>query len=61
MDDLVVLKSKAERRREIEREIAQCLQLEQKIYLETSIKIRDLQKKRENLYREWKELEGKVE
>lgn len=61
MEDLVRLKSIAERRRDIEQEITQCLQLEQKIHLEASIKIRDLQKKRENLYREWKALGGKIE
>lgn len=61
MDDLVALKSIAERRKDVECEIAKCLQLERQIHSEAVMKIRDLQKKRENLYREWKELEGKVE
>ena len=61
MDDLVTLKSDAERRRDIEREITQCLQMERQIHSEAMAKIRELQKKRESLYREWKSLGGKVE
>lgn len=61
MDDLVTLKSDAERRRDIEREITQCLQMERQIHSEAMAKIRELQKKRESLYHEWKSLGGKVE
>jgi len=61
MDDLVTLKSDAERRKDIEREIAQCLQMERQIHSEAVAKIMELQKKRESLYREWKSLGGKVE
>lgn len=61
MEDLVRLKSKAERRRDIEQEITQCLQMERRIHLEASIKIKELHTKREKLYREWKALGGKVE
>lgn len=61
MEDLVRMKTKEERRRDIEKEIVANLQMEQKIDLEAAIKIRDLQRKREALYQEWKKLGGKVE
>lgn len=61
MMEFVTLKTEEEQRRDIEKQIAECLQMEREIHQEAVERIRDLQKKREALYREWKELGGKVE
>ena len=61
MEEYVRLKTKEEQRRDIEKEILANLQMEQKIHLEATIKIKELQRKREALYQEWKKLGGKVE
>lgn len=61
MMEFVTLKTSEEQRKDIEEQIMGCLKMEQQIHREAVEKIRDLQKKREALYREWKKLGGKVE
>ena len=61
MMEFVNLKTEEEQRRDIEKQIVECLQMERKIHEEAIDKIRALMKRREALYRQWKKLGGKVE
>jgi len=61
MKEYVKLKTKAEQCRDIEKEILSCLQMEQKIHLEATIKIKELQKRREELYQKLHTLRGEDE
>ena len=61
MKEYVRLKTKEEQCRDIEKEILSYLQMEQKIHLETTIKIKELQKRREELYQKLHTLRGEDE
>lgn len=61
MEEYVKLKTKEEQRRDIEKEILAYLQMEQKIHLEATIKIKELQKRREELYQKLNALKGEEE
>ncbi len=61
MKEYVRLKTKEEQRRDIKKEILAYLQMEQKIHLEATIKIKELQKRREELYQKLNALKGEEE